>query len=682
LYLDSGDLMSNLHNRLYGVQLFLSRLNLQLRFLFIIGVSVLCFVSVIWWVFNQESERLVERIGARFAEKQVLYDKARTLQPLIREVALARSMADSAIIKRWVKNEQEPQLRQQAMLEIEKFRQHFQEGSYFLAIERSGHYYFNDAGNQYAQQQLRYTLDPEKPADAWFFATIKNGDDYRINVDPDTHLGVTKVWINVLLRDGDRILGVLGTGLDLTDFIREVADIAQPGVTNLFVDQNAAIQIYRDVGYIDFSSIAKSQSQQHSIDLLMDREENREWVRRAIGQLGHGGSSVSTKFVQIAGKRYLAGMASLPEVGWYDITLLDLAVLLPQQDFLEMGLAVGGVALGLLLILALTLHWLVLRPISVLTAAAARISDGDYELAPLAKGRGEVGQLTTQFQIMADAVNKTHSWLEGEVEKRTRQHTDAKQMLEIALQQEKDSLKIQANMMALMAHEIRNPVAVIGNTAQMLDALVQADHPEWKPRIDKIMGAVRKLALLMDNFLTEDRINTKSVGLELRERDLNAFCAELADTFAKNHDRTIRTQLLNEEARLNADWQLIGIAIGNLIDNAVKYSPQGSEISLRVISGEVGTWCVEVEDNGAGIAPELQLRIFDKFIRGQHSSDIRGTGLGLYLANWIAKFHGGYAEVDSVSGVGSTFRLCMSMDVRADHGSIDHIKNVKPFIKS
>jgi len=653
-------MLSNLHNRLYDMQLFLRRLNLQLRFMFIIGASVLCFVSVIWWVFNQESERLVERIGARFAEKQVLYDKARTLQPLIREVALARSMADSDIIKHWVKNEQEPFFRQLAMSEIEKFRQHFQDGSYFLAIKKSGHYYFNDAKNQYAQKQLRYTLDPEKSADAWFYATIKNGNDYQINIDPDSNLGVTKVWINVLLRDGDRILGVLGTGLDLTSFIREVADIAQPGVTNLFVDRNSAIQIYRDVGYIDFSSIAKSQSQQHSIDLLMDREEDSGWVRRAIDQLGHGGSPVSTKFVQIKGKRYLAGMVSLPEVGWYDITLLDLAVLLPQQDFLEMGLAVGGAALGLLLIFAFTLHWLVLRPVSVLTAAAARISDGDYAPTPITNGRGEVGQLTTQFQIMADAVNKTHQWLEGEIVNRTRQLTDAKQMLEISLQQETESFKMQANLMALVAHEIRNPVAVIGNTAQMLDALVQADRPEWKPRIDKIMGAVRKLALLTDNFLAEDRLNTKSVSLEMYMRDLNVFCAELADMSSKNHDRTIYTQLWGEEIRLNADWHLIGIAIGNLIDNAVKYSPAGSEIGLRVIPEITGLWCVEVKDQGTGISPELQQRIFDKFIRGQHANDIRGTGLGLYLVNWIAKFHGGYAEVDSALGVGSTFRLCIS----------------------
>ena len=589
--------MANLHNRRHGVQLFLDRLNLQPRFFIIMGTSVLCFTLGLWWVINQEGERLVERIGARFAEKQVLYDKARTLQPLIREVALARRMADSTIIKQWVKNEQNPQLQKLAMAEIEQFRQHFQDGSYFLALAQSGHYYFNDASRQYADKQLRYTLNPAKPGDAWFYATIKSGEDYQINVDPDVHLGVTKVWINVLLRDGDKVLGVLGTGLDLTEFIRNVADISQPGVTNLFVNRDAAIQIYRDIGYIDFSSITKSTDQQHSIDLLLDKPVDRAWVRQAIGQLAQGVTPVATRFVRIKGKRYLAGVVALPEVGWYDLTLLDLTVLLPQHDFLEMGLAVGGAALGVLLILAFSLHRLVLRPVAVLTDAAARISRGDYAPAPLEKGSGEVGQLATQFQVMADAVYKTHNWLEDEIEKRTRQLTDAKKMLEISLQQEKDSRETQANLLALMAHEIRSPVAVIGNTAQMLNALAQAERPDWQPRIEKIMDAVRQLAQLMDNFLAEDRLSMKGIGLELQEGDLNVFCAELVDKLAKSHNRAIRFHPYGGDARVAADWQLIGIAIGNLVDNAVKYSPPESEIGLSVLPGKACTLCIEVVDH-------------------------------------------------------------------------------------
>lgn len=639
----------------------LDRLNLQPRFFIIMGTSVLCFVLGLWWVINQEGERLVERIGARFAEKQVLYDKARTLQPLIREVALARKMADSAIIKQWAQNESDSKLFREAMAEVEKYRQHFQDGSYFLALANSGNYYFNDASKRYADKQLRYRLDPQKTADSWFYATLKSGDEYQINVDPDVYLGVTKVWINVLLRDGDRVLGVVGTGLDLTDFIREVADIPQPGITNLFVNRNAAIQIYRDIGYIDFSSIAKPTDEQRSIDQILDDDGDRAWIRQAIARLALDGGAVATRFVRIEGKRYLAAVAALPEVGWYDITLLDLTVLLPRHDFLQMGLSVGGAALLLLLVLAFTLHKLVVRPVSVLTDAVARIGRGDYAPAPLEKSAGEVGQLTTQFQVMADAVHKTHNWLEHEIDERTRQLVDTAKILEVSLQQEKKARENQGNLLALIAHEIRSPVAVIGNTAQMLNVLVQAERPDWQPRIDKIMGAVRQLAQLMDNFLAEDRLGTNNSGLEFQSGDLDLYCAELVKTLEANYGRKIGFQPCGITVNISADWQLIGIAIGNLVGNAVKYSPDDREIRVIVRPGNAGTMCVEVVDQGEGIAPELQQRIFEKFIRGQHRERIHGTGLGLYLVNWIARFHGGYAEVDSTPGKGSTFRLCLPL---------------------
>ncbi len=651
------NLMLNLHKRWSRVHQFLLGLNLQSRFLLVIGTTALCFAIVIWGVFSSVSERLVERLGARFAEKQVLYDKARTLQPLIREVALARQMADSPIIKRWAANEQDVRLRQSALEEMEKFRRHFHDGSYFLALGGSGHYYFNNAGNEYAGKQLRYTLSPGSRQDAWFYATMKSGSDYLINVDPDASLGVTKVWVNVLLRDGDKVLGVLGTGLDLTDFIRKVADISQPGITNLFVDHNAAIQVYRDVAYIDYSSIAKSSDRRRSVDQLLHWQEDRDWVRQAIRQVGDGKTQVSTKFVRINGKRYLAGVAALPEVGWYDITLLDLGILLPRYEFLEMGLAISMAVLGLLGVLALTLHRLVLRPVAGLTEAAARIGRGEYASATLEESGGEVGQLTVQFEAMADAVHKTQSSLEIEIEKRTHQLTDAKAMLEAALEQERESRETQSHLLALMAHEIRSPVAVISNTAQMLNVLAQSEQPDWKPRIEKILGAVRRLTVLMDNLLAEERLSVKSHGLERQAGDLNTFCAGLAASCSETHGRPVRFEPWRGDALLYADWQLVDIAVRNLIDNAVKYDPGNGDICVRIQAGLGDMLCIEVSDQGLGIPAEMQQRIFEKFIRGENLGGVSGVGLGLYLVNWIAGFHGGVAEVASIPGGGSTFRI-------------------------
>ncbi|MDD2915760.1 MAG: ATP-binding protein [Gallionella sp.] len=675
--------MFNLQNRLHGVQLFLARQSLQTRFILIFALPSLLFALAAWTTFNGVAERMVERIGARFAEQQALYDKARTLQPLIREVALARQMAANTIIRQWAANEHDPQLYRQAMAELEKYRQRFQDGNYFLALTQSEHCYFNDARVQDSHpstkdKQLRYTLNPMKPADAWFYSAIKNSDSYNLNAETNPNLGITRLWINVPLLHNGKVLGVLGTGLNMDSFTSYTAGTHQTGITSMLIDRNTAIQIYRDTGSIDFSGMTLLSSSKPSFTRLLDKPEDRAWIQQTITQLDavnptataksvyingqrySGNSIVATRFLHIKGKRYLASMVSLPETGWYNLTLLDMSVILPTHDYLGVMLAIGGVSLGLMIILLFALRRLVLKPVAVLTAASERIRRGDYAGTPAEKSGGEIGQLTAQFQAMRHAVHKTHHWMEEEIEKRTRELSEAKQMLEVSLQQEKNSRENQVNLLSLMAHEIRSPIAVIGNTAQMLNALARSQQPDWQPRIEKIMGAVLQLALLMNKFLDQDRLNMESTELDMQTGDLNIFCEGLADTLASNHCRRICFTPCDGDTMLLADWHLVGIAVNNLIDNAVKYSPPDSGIDICITRDQTNILCVEVTDHGPGIAPELQQRIFnEKFIRGEHGSNIRGTGLGLYLINWIATSHGGYAEVFSTPGSGSTFRFCL-----------------------
>jgi signal transduction histidine kinase len=633
------------------------KLGLQARFLAIVGTTAIVLSLAVWAVFNSIVEHMVERIGMRFAEKQVLYDKSRTLQPLIREIALARQLADVPIIKRWAANENDPALRKQALDELESRRRHFQDGSYFLALANSGHYYYNNASGEYSTSPMRYTLMSGKQADAWFFATLKSPESFHINIDPDISLGVTKVWINVLLRNGPQVLGVLGTGIDLTKFIDEVVDIPQPGVTSLFIDRNAAIQLFRRVDFIDFSSIAKSVDEQRSIDQLLVRASDRDWVRHAIRSISQNEAAIETRFVHVDGRRYLAAMASLPEVGWFSVTLLDLAILLPQQEFYAMGFAIGAAALGVLLILAFALQRRVIRPLASLTDATAKVRSGDFSPTDLQPTQDEVGHLTSHFIAMAGAVEKNRSALEDEIGKRIEELTDSKRILEVALRQEQESREAQSSLMAMLAHEIRNPVAVIGTAAQTMDLI--NEQPELKPRITKVMNAVYRIVQLLDTLLSGERLSAAGTALDLREDDLNTVCARLAVTLGDLYGRHIEFEAAVSDAYVTADWKLLGIAIGNLIDNAVKYSPFSGAIQLKVMRLSDQLFCIEVTDEGEGIALERQQQIFEKFTRGDHDSHIPGSGLGLYLVKFIARLHRGGVEVVSAPGAGSSFRILL-----------------------
>jgi signal transduction histidine kinase len=392
---------------------------------------------------------------------------------------------------------------------------------------------------------------------------------------------------------------------------------------------------------------------------ILDTTAGDQWLHQTIAKLDSGNHGVETAFVHINGKRYLAGLNTLPEVGWYDLTLLDLTVLLPQANFALMLLAIVAGTLGLLGILAFSLHKLVLKPVTTLTDAVSRFRQGDYSSQPQTESSGEVRELASQFHDMADAIHSTQQWLEDEIEKRTRQLGDAQKILEISLHHERDGRETQANLMALMAHEMRSPIAVISNTAQMLNMLMQSDRPDLLPRIEKIMRSVKQLTTLMDNFLSEKWLDMDRHGLNREMGNLNRFCEEIADLFIENHNRPIHFEPLGGDHQFCADWQLLRIAVLNLLDNADKYSTRDGHIHLKILSGKMGMLCIQVSDHGIGIPSDLQSHLFEKFSRGQHDADISGSGLGLYLVNWIARFHGGYTEVASVEGKGSTFRLCL-----------------------
>ena len=261
-----------------------------------------------------------------------------------------------------------------------------------------------------------------------------------------------------------------------------------------------------------------------------------------------------------------------------------------------------------------------MKPVATLTDAVSRIRQGDFSSKPLTRSSGEVRELLTQFQDMAGTIHSTQQWLEDEIEKRTRQLSDARKILEISLRHERDGRETQANLMALMAHEMRSPIAVIGNTAQMLNMLVLTERPDLVPRIEKIMRSVRQLATLMDSFLTEKWLDMDKQGLNRITGDINYLCEKAAKDFIESHARPILFEPWAGNAEFSADWQLLSIAIFNLLDNANKYSSRNGEIRLKVLSNPTGELCIEVSDSGVGIPSDIQPHIFEKFARGRHES--------------------------------------------------------------
>ncbi len=384
----------------------------------LIVISSLC----AWLLFQQVAKNIIEEWGLRAADIQVRYDSTRLLKPIEREIALARQMADSRVIQNWAKNEHDPALAAEAIREMESYRRNFSAENYFVALKQSGSYYYNNAEDEFSGKQLRYTLDSDKPDDAWFYQLLKLNKSFHINVNPDTQLGITQLWIDVQMKDGDNTLGIVGTGLPLEAFLEEIVDIEQPGITTVFVDHTGAIQLHRDPGIIDYASLVKPEGQKNTIELLFDqpRDQQALWnTMTTLREVGGNTSEVKSQFVVIDGKRYLAGVVYLPSLDWFELTLLDLEEVIPVSSFAAMMLLFTLILLIAILLVHLALRKLVLTPVAALDNAMLKVKSGDLRPADLPSGSGEIGRLINHFSDMAEAIRNHTEELETRVKDRT-----------------------------------------------------------------------------------------------------------------------------------------------------------------------------------------------------------------------------------------------------------------------
>ena len=209
-------------------------------------------------------------------------------------------------------------------------------------------------------------------------------------------------------------------------------------------------------------------------------------------------------------------------------------------------------------------------------------------------------------------------------------------------------------------HELRTPLTNIRLYAER--AIEQGEDPVVRGEcLNVINQEARRLERIVTDMLSASEIDAGSLQIEVAEVRLEALMDELKldyDELARSKDITFTLELPPKFAVLHADRDKLTMALHNLVGNAFKYTPVGGFVTVSVRQDESGL-NVSVSDNGIGIRPEDQDRIFEKFYRveDQRVSRISGSGLGLSLAREVVRLHGGQLTVQSEPDRGSTFTL-------------------------
>jgi signal transduction histidine kinase len=279
----------------------------------------------------------------------------------------------------------------------------------------------------------------------------------------------------------------------------------------------------------------------------------------------------------------------------------------------------------------------VTAPIHRLRGVAGRLAQGELDERATASGVLEVDELSAQFNVMADRLSGTLRMLEAD----------------------RDRLR---EFVADVSHELRTPIAALRMYAELQrDGEVdEATRDEFLERSTEQIG---RLEWLSTNLLDLSRIDAGIFPLDMRTGDLRdpiqAVVQALSEV-ALSRGIGLDSQVPAEPVELRFDRERIVQLLTNLIGNALKFTPGGGAVSVRLLDAAEPA-LIEVRDTGPGIPADELPRIFERFYRGTNTGDARasGSGLGLAIVRSIVEMHGGEIAVTSVVGEGTVFSITL-----------------------
>ena len=269
------------------------------------------------------------------------------------------------------------------------------------------------------------------------------------------------------------------------------------------------------------------------------------------------------------------------------------------------------------------------KPVKQIMAALDQVMQGDFSvrIAPVKEFAGETG-----FNEIIMAINKMTAELQGTETLRT-------------------------DFIANVSHELKTPLAVMGNYATMLQrpGITEEETNEYAKAISE---AARRLAALITNILKLNKLENQQIFPQPTEFDLGeqlCQCLLQFEDIWEEKKLEIETDIV-DDVRIKSDPELLSLVWNNLISNAVKFTPEGGTInvSLKTVGSQV---TVSVSDTGCGINPETGKHIFEKFYQGDTSHATQGNGLGLALVKRVVDILQGEIFVQSTPGKGSTFSV-------------------------
>lgn len=224
----------------------------------------------------------------------------------------------------------------------------------------------------------------------------------------------------------------------------------------------------------------------------------------------------------------------------------------------------------------------------------------------------------------------------------------------------------QNEFIRIVSHDLRSPLTSIKGFSSMLSMVGELNAKQWD-FVEKILSGVIRMTAIVDNIQDAGRYDPETGFYEMQRQpcDLTELVQQIVESHllpAEKQELTIRKNITDDIPIIHADHTMLERAIINLVDNAIKYTPNGRDITISLYR-QGNEIVISVADSGLGISADNQKLLFERHIRiprVEHKR-VKGSGLGLFIVRSVAIRHGGKAWVESQEGQGSTFFISIPL---------------------
>lgn len=369
-----------------------------------VGVTVFLLLSGVATIFIRYfSIDIARDLGSEYARENAMRYAEKIKGTIDFDLTLTQKLATNPAMSEWLEDENNPVLKAKAFRLLNDYLEVSKAGSWFIAFEKNGSYYFNDSKGSYTGSEYIKTLSPKNFNDKWFYYTLNSAEPYNLNIDFDEVLGLTKLWLNIPIEVNGKRIGVAGVGFDYTHFIDKYIAEDKKGFTTMILNSHGAIIAHKYKQYVNYHSEVMDSTEWITLSSIVDKGHNEADLPKYIADLAAGKVPTTSFDLYMGGRHYIASATYLPDLRWVNLSMVDLDNVFGMNQMAIMLIVFMLLTLFAGIIVYFISERYFIFPIRAISDMTLRIRNGDFRTPPNCdiKRGDEIGQLCRDVSEMA-----------------------------------------------------------------------------------------------------------------------------------------------------------------------------------------------------------------------------------------------------------------------------------------